>query len=338
MDAGSKPAAPMTGRELDETLGYLERVCATPLPDSVARWSREDSTNALIAASQVPQLIATIRALVHERALLIKERDEARALVKKLQEQSPLVIEDDRRQIALLTAVHDAVRIASDLGEKATDVAQMFAALSVARLATNLQAFLILLKSGFYVDAYGVARFASELGINLVWVNLGIPGGELKDPVERALALEQDSAAWMDKWWKGMNRHERQIPFPEDLVRKFEEATRDARHPTGLPNIEQRAKAAPITTEMYDFAYRGESAAPHAHARALVANWIGEPPIAKRLMLHNVVVAAMVVFGAAANLCDSSDAKEAADRLQRTIKEIVGAEAKDASASKESPG
>ena len=83
MDARIKPALPMTGRELEETLGYLDRVCEIVLPESPDQWTREDATDALIAASHLPRLIATIRDLQRDRELLIKERDEARALVKE---------------------------------------------------------------------------------------------------------------------------------------------------------------------------------------------------------------------------------------------------------------
>ncbi len=88
MDARSKPAIPMTGRELEETLGYLERVCEVVLPERTDDWTREDATDALIAASHVPRLVATIRGLQRDRELLIKERDEERALVAELRHEN----------------------------------------------------------------------------------------------------------------------------------------------------------------------------------------------------------------------------------------------------------
>jgi len=38
MDARIKPALPMTGRELEETLGYLDRVCEIVLPCAAGAW------------------------------------------------------------------------------------------------------------------------------------------------------------------------------------------------------------------------------------------------------------------------------------------------------------
>lgn len=84
MDAGRKPAVPLTGRELEETLGYLDRVSEIVLPERTDHWTREDATDALIAASHVPRLVATIRDLQRDRERLTKERDEARALVNEL--------------------------------------------------------------------------------------------------------------------------------------------------------------------------------------------------------------------------------------------------------------
>jgi hypothetical protein len=78
-----------------------------------------------------------------------------------------------------------------------------------------------------------------------------------------------------------------------------------------------------ITKDMYAFAFRGESGAVHSSARVLVAHGDGLAPIPEHLMLHNVLVAALVIFGAVSNLIEDRRAAEMASRLQGAVKERV---------------
>ncbi len=85
------------------------------------------------------------------------------------------------------------------------------------------------------------------------------------------------------------------------------------------------ATCADITRDLYAFAYRGESRAVHSGARILLTHGNGEPPIPERLMLHNVIVTALVIFASTSILMRDDRAAKMALRLQEVVHARVGA-------------
>ncbi len=90
-----------------------------------------------------------------------------------------------------------------------------------------------------------------------------------------------------------------------------------------LPSLEVMAACSTITKDMYAFAYRGESGAVHSASRVLSSHGAGQPPIAEGLMLHNALVAALVIFGSTSVLLKDERAAEMARRLQQAVRDRV---------------
>ena len=134
-------------------------------------------------------------------------RDEMRKLSDELNEErrTSLKTIPEGEHYALLL---DAVVLAHDVGQAPTTTdgnAAGYALASLARWATNVQAFLILVKAGLWTEAYGVARIGSELAINLVWVAEGGPRKHFPDADSRATAMIHDARYSARTWFDEMH-------------------------------------------------------------------------------------------------------------------------------------
>jgi hypothetical protein len=195
-----------------------------------------------------------------------------------------------------------------------------FGLAALSRWAANAQAFVLLRNGNFLADAYGMARIGSELAIITAWVQCG-DAGRFKTPADRVRALIEDGTystrVWLDKM------HER-----DPSRRRYDETTSWGRaliasKKPGIPKLWEMAECSDITRDQYAFAYRGESGAVHSAAGVLAAHAAGQPPLDERRMLHNVLVAALIVFGAVSELMDDDRARSMAMHLQEAVKERV---------------
>jgi hypothetical protein len=188
-----------------------------------------------------------------------------------------------------------------------------FARASLKRWATNVQAFMILLKAGLPTEAYGVARMGSELAINLMWVAAGGPSERFSDPDSRAHALILEARNATRVWFDEMRRAGAALPKYE--AEPWGKALASAAPVKDLPRFRARAECTPATKELYTFAYRGESSSVHSNAVLLASHAAGEPPISTNLIVHNVLVASTLIFGAAADLLADEGYRSIAARL-----------------------
>lgn len=98
-------------------------------------------------------------------------RDELRRVSDELDEArrtSLRTLPDGPHYTLLLEAVHVARDVGQQLPTNPTSSnAGGFALASLARWATNIQAFMILVKAGLWTEAYGIARMGSELADQL---------------------------------------------------------------------------------------------------------------------------------------------------------------------------
>lgn len=83
------------------------------------------------------------------------------------------------------------------------------------------------------------------------------------------------------------------------------------------------AACSDITRDQYAFAYRGESGSVHSTARVLASHATGQPPIAEERMLHNVLVAALIVFSAVSSMIADERAADMVNRLQQAVRDRV---------------
>lgn len=226
----------------------------------------------------------------------------------------------------LLDAILAAADICKQPGQppEAEDAQRVgaFALVVLSRWMANAQAFVLLRNAGFLADAYGVARIGTELAIMSAWAWGGGAGADrFKTPADRVKALMQADTYGTKVWFDKMN--ERGSPRGYDDTTAWGRALKAATRPAGLPKLYQMANYAEITKDMYVFAYRGESGSVHSSARVLASNAAGEPPISESLMLHNVLVAALVIFGSVGNMLEDARAQERAKRLQQALYDRV---------------
>src|SRR3954467_15124127 len=136
-------------------------------------------------------------------------RDELRRVSDELDEARRTSLRQipEGQHFALLL---DAVHVARDVGQQLpTDPissnAGGSALASLARWASNIQAFIILVKAELWTEAYGVARMGSELAINLVWVAEGGPREHFPDADSRTTAMIHDARNEARKWFEEMH-------------------------------------------------------------------------------------------------------------------------------------
>lgn len=222
----------------------------------------------------------------------------------------------------LLDAVHAAADICTNLGQppEAQDVGG-FGLVVLSRWAANVQAFIVLRNAGLLTDAYGIARIGSELAIIAAWVECGV-SDLFPTRGARVKALREQGDYGTRLWLDEMHRR-----YPSS-ARKYDDTTPWGRtliaaRKQDLPHLEVMAACSDITKDQYAFAYRGESGAVHSVARVLAAHGDGRPPIVERAMLHNVLVAALIIFGAVSNMIRDERAVEMTGRLQRAVRDRV---------------
>jgi hypothetical protein len=192
----------------------------------------------------------------------------------------------------------------------------------LARWAANAQAFVLLRNANLMTDAYGIARTGSELAIRVAWASEGV-SERFPSPAARVEALIEDANHALRVWHDKMHARRGSGARPYDDTTDWGRRLMAAKEAD--VSIERMADCAEVTKDMYAFAFRGESGAVHSSARVLVAQGEGIAPIPEELMLHNVLVAAMVIFGAVAKLIEDRRAADMANRLQQAIKDRVAA-------------
>ena len=134
-------------------------------------------------------------------------RDELRRVSDELDEArrtSLRTIPEGPTYSLLLDAVHVARDVGQLLPTTASSNARGCALASLARWATNIQAFMILVKAELWTEAYGVARMGSELAINLVWVAEGGPRHHFPDADSRTTAMILDARYAARVWFEEM--------------------------------------------------------------------------------------------------------------------------------------
>lgn len=196
-----------------------------------------------------------------------------------------------------------------------------FARVVLARWTMNAQAFVLLRNAKLFADAYGIARIGCELAIRTAWAWQGGAGADtFKTPAERVRALIQADTYGTRQWLDDMHRRYPSSPRGYDDSTTWGRALMAATK-VSLPNREQMAGCSEFTKDIYAFAFRGESGSVHSAARVLAANAAGEPPIAERKMLFDVLAAAFVVLDSVANMLVGDDrARRAADRLNQVLR------------------
>jgi hypothetical protein len=225
----------------------------------------------------------------------------------------------------LLDAVHAAADICANPPrqppEEDDGSVGAFGLVVLSRWAANVQAFILLRNANLLADAYAVARVASELAIMSAWAECGV-SDRFTTPAARVKALINDGTYSTRVWFDKMHERYASTPRRYDDTTAWGRALIAAKNPK-LPTLEQMADCSDVTKDQYAFAYRGESGSVHSAARVLAANAAGQPPIADRLMLHNVLVAALIVFGAVSNVIEDERAASMARRLQQAIRDRV---------------
>jgi len=243
-------------------------------------------------------------------------RDEMRRLSDELDEvrrTSLRTIPEGEHYAVLL----DAVLVARDVGQAPpamTGNATGFALASLVRWATNVQAFMIMVKAGLWTEAYAVARMGSELAINLVWVAEGGPREHFPDADSRTTAMIHDARYAARVWFDEMHAAGATLLTQDgtpwvDVLASAKPVPHFPRH------LKTRAECTAITKELYTFAYRGESTAVHSTAGLLAAHAAGQPPLPPHLIVHNVLVASFLVFAAVGNLLGEERCHAIARRL-----------------------
>lgn len=195
-----------------------------------------------------------------------------------------------------------------------------FALVVLSRWAANVQAFILLRKNNLLADAFGIARIGTELAILAAWALKGGAGPRFTTPAARVKALREDGNYSTRVWFDKM--HELGAARGYDDATSWGRTLIAATDP-GLPSVERMADCSTITKELYAFAYRGESGSVHSAARVLATNAAGVAPIREPLMLYNVLVAAFVIFDAAADMLDDDRARQMANQLGRVMRETA---------------
>jgi len=247
-------------------------------------------------------------------------RDEMRQLTDELDEarRNSLTTIPDGPHFPLLL---DAVLLAREVGQtpRATEGAAGYALASLVRWATNVQAFMIMVKAGLWTEAYGVARMGSELAINLVWIAQGGPREFFPDADSRSSAMVHDARYAAKVWFDEMHAAGARLYAPDG--RLWVEVLASAKKVPNFPReIQTRAQCTATTKNLYTFAYRGESTAVHSTAVLLASHAAGQPPLATHLIVHNVLVASFLVFAATGNLSKDERCLEMAHRLEAAHK------------------
>jgi len=138
-------------------------------------------------------------ALANEVVSLLREREE--------QKRNDLRTEPAGATHALLL---DAVHVVRDVGASPrltpeADNSHQYALMAMARWASNVQAFAVLMKAGLPTEAYGVARMGSELAINACWIAQGrATEDEFPTREKRATALVLDARYSTKVWFEEM--------------------------------------------------------------------------------------------------------------------------------------
>jgi len=249
-------------------------------------------------------------------------RNEVRRLSDELDEArrtSLRTIPDGPHYPLLLDAVHVARDIGQQLPTAASGNAAGYALVSLARWATNIQAFMILVKADLWTEAYGVARMGSELAINLVWVAEGGPREHFPDADSRTTAMIHDARDAARVWFQEM--HAAGATLLTSDGRPWVEVLASAKLVPHFPKkLKARADCTAITKGLYTFAYRGESTAVHSGAGLLGAHAAGQPPLPPKLIVHNVLEASFLVFAATGNLLKDERCGAMARRLDEARK------------------
>lgn len=266
-----------------------------------------------MATGEVTFTIEEAQAIRDELRRVSDELDEARRT-------SLRTLPDGPHYTLLVDAVHVARDVVQQLPSNPTSSNAGGCALaSLVRWASNIQAFMILVKAGLWTEAYGVARMGSELAINLVWVAEGGPREHFPDPDSRTTAMILDARCSARVWFQEMHDAGATLRTADGQpwVDVLASATRVPHYPREL---QTRANCTAITNELYTFAYRGESTAVHSTAGLLASHAAGALPLPPHLIVHSVLLASLLVFGAAGNLLRDERCHAMARRLEEAHK------------------
>ena len=224
--------------------------------------------------------------------------------------------------------VQDCIRCVNAIDSRAPakpGSAREYALLSVGRAGSLLRGFVLLFEAHLYSVASILTRSLSELAVNIGWVCEGSdkPRSDLSTPDGRALALDQDSANETRKWWEAMQATNPEIKFDDDIVRQWDRALAGAADPK-IPSTYERARSIPIAREIYDFSFRGDSAATHSLLRAMRAEAQSQSPLPPTVMFHNVLSAMLLILGSAGKLLENEQCRLMTTQLQEAIRKLAG--------------
>jgi hypothetical protein len=115
-----------------------------------------------------------------------------------------------------------AVMVARDIGQELPTLPTTtsentggYVLASLSRWATDIQAFMILVKADLWTEAYGVARMGSELAINLAWVAEGGPREHFPDADSRTTGMIHDARDAARIWFEEMRAAGATLLTPE---------------------------------------------------------------------------------------------------------------------------
>lgn len=178
---------------------------------------------------------------------------------------------------------------------------------SLIRGASLCRSIASLSKTGNYWDADILVRAFVEQAITVAWMG---------DDEAKAESLRDSGLDQMRKWKEAMEQHG---PLPPSALARFNKCM-TAHTGKTAPKVEGRTHGNPLLKEAYDFAYRRSSSSAHTELRVLSAAIGDKDRDHAPVILHDAVMAALIVMKVAAAAFDDAKLQTTSDQLESRVK------------------